>query len=206
MESMITDDPISVWIDELRNEDAAAARKLWHHYVERLIEAAQRRLHPATRSVYDEEDAVQSAFQSFYAGLIEGRFPDLQDRNDLWRLLLVITARKISGRHRADLRQCRDSRRKTAGSWFIDRTEGGVSSALVSREPTPEFAAEFADVCEMFMQSLGDSELQRVATLRMEGYTDGEIGERLGCSRSTVQRRLEIIRRSGLRLTESCGE
>jgi DNA-directed RNA polymerase specialized sigma24 family protein len=55
----------------------------------------------------------------------------------------------------------------------------------------------------MFMQSLGDPQLQLVATLRMEGYTDAEIGQRLGCSRSTVQRRLEIIRRSGLRLTES---
>jgi DNA-directed RNA polymerase specialized sigma24 family protein len=86
---------------------------------------------------------------------------------------------------------------------FIDTTQADASPALVSREPTPEFAAEFADVCEMFMQSLGDPQLQLVATLRMEGYTDAEIGQRLGCSRSTVQRRLEIIRRSGLRLTES---
>jgi DNA-directed RNA polymerase specialized sigma24 family protein len=37
-------------------------------------------------------------------------------------------------------------------------------------------------------------------TLRMEGYTDAEVADRLRCSRRTVQRRLEVVRRHWGRL------
>ena len=37
---------------------------------------------------------VQNAFHSFFRGVAAGRFPQLDDRDNLWRLLVVITARK----------------------------------------------------------------------------------------------------------------
>jgi ECF sigma factor len=36
----------------------------------------------------DEEDVVQNAFHSFFQGLARGRFPQLNDRDNLWRLLV----------------------------------------------------------------------------------------------------------------------
>ena len=43
----------------------------------------------------DEEDIVQNAFHSFFQGVANGRFlSQLDDRDNLWRLLVVITARK----------------------------------------------------------------------------------------------------------------
>jgi DNA-directed RNA polymerase specialized sigma24 family protein len=44
-----------------------------------------------------------------------------------------------------------------------------------------------------------------VVTLRLEGHTDGEIAVHLNCSRRTVQRRLEVIRRHWDRLELSSG-
>jgi DNA-directed RNA polymerase specialized sigma24 family protein len=44
------------------------------------------------------------------------------------------------------------------------------------------------------MEELGDSSLQRVATLKLEGYTNKEIAARLGCVTSTVERKLARIR------------
>jgi hypothetical protein len=90
---MSTDDPVSLWIDELRNADEAAARKLWNHFVAQLYELGRKKLRPETRRVYDEEDAAQSAFHSVCAGIGAGRFPDLRDRGSLWHLLVVVTAR-----------------------------------------------------------------------------------------------------------------
>ena len=48
----------------------------------------------APRRASDEEDVALSAFQSFYQGIARGRFPQLEDRDNLWRLLITITARK----------------------------------------------------------------------------------------------------------------
>ena len=164
----------------------------------RLHDAARTRLRPETRRVYDEEDAVQSAFNSFCAGIAVGQFPELGDRESLWQLLLVITARKVTHRHRFDHQLKRDVRRNLPELVFA-KSDGGTTQGHIDKipspEPTPEFAAEFVDVCELLMNSLEDPNLQKVATMRMEGYNDSEIAQKLDCSRSTVQRRLEVIRR-----------
>ena len=141
----MSDDPITVWIDQLREGDDSAARSLWNHFFLRLYELARHKLRNTTRRVYDEEDAAQSAFNSVCAGIMAGRFPDLQDRDSLWRLMLVITAQKVANRHRYDQQQRRDVRRNLSD--FIltnsDQDLDGGRVPLASREPTPEFAAEF---------------------------------------------------------------
>ncbi len=190
--------PITLWIEELRAADEDAATKLWNHFVRRLCESARRLLRPDTRPAYDEEDAALSAFNSLCGGIVNGRFPDLQDRDGLWKLLLVITERKVAHRVRHDQQQRRDVRRNLTQSIFSMSAEESartVIEVLPSREPTPEFAAEFAETCKLLFHSLGDAALQEVVTLRMEGCADSEIAAKLNCSRRTVQRRLEVIRR-----------
>lgn len=203
-----SDDPVTLWIDELRQADQAAARKLWHHFVARLYELGRKKLRPETRRVYDEEDAAQSAFHSVCAGIAAGRFPDLGSRENLWHLLVVITARKVAHRHRHDRQLSRDVQRNLSDSIFARYRHDSSSAEVdltVSREPTPEFAAEFVETCECLFESLDDPALKQVVTLRMEGYTDAEVADRLRCSRRTVQRRLEVVRRRWGRLELSSG-
>src|SRR5262249_9759250 len=78
--------------------DPDAAEALWRRYFARLVGLARARL-AATRRLgadADEEDAALSAFNSFCDGAARGRFPILGDRDDLWRLLVVLTSRKVS--------------------------------------------------------------------------------------------------------------
>jgi hypothetical protein len=42
-------DPVTLWIEKLRNADAAAARNLWNHFVARLYELGRKKLRPETR-------------------------------------------------------------------------------------------------------------------------------------------------------------
>jgi RNA polymerase sigma factor (sigma-70 family) len=195
---MASDDPVTIWIDELRTADEAAAQSLWRHFVARLYELGRKKLRQETRRVYDEEDAAQSAFHSVCAGIRAGRFPDLQDRDSLWRLLVVITARKVAHRQRYDRQERRDVRRNVSDYIFMpsdgESAVAGVDG-LQARQPTAEFAAEFVETCENLFASLQDPALKQVVTLRMEGHTDSEIAGKLNCSRRTVQRRLEVIRR-----------
>jgi DNA-directed RNA polymerase specialized sigma24 family protein len=136
-------------------------------------------------------------FRSVCLGFAGGRFPDLHDRESLWRLMLVITCQKISNRHRFDHQQRRDIRRTLTDSVFYtsDAAQMEHNSPLISTEPAPEFVAEFVETCENLFDKFDDPMLEKITTLRMEGFSDSEIATQLDCSRRTVQRRLEIIRR-----------
>jgi DNA-directed RNA polymerase specialized sigma24 family protein len=177
---------VSAWLDQLKDGDQQAAQKLWERYFRRLVGLARMRLRDAPCRAADEEDVALIAFASFCRGVEEGRFPQLQDRNELWRVLVVLTARKAERLRRHEGQQKRGG-----------LTVGGAGDALleeiVSREPTPDFAAEVADECRRLLASLNGN-LAAVARCKMEGYTNAEIADRLGCSPRTVERKLELIR------------
>ena len=189
---------VTRWIGGLKLGDQNAAQGLWERYFERLVKLARARLAHRTGADEDEEDAALSAFDSFCAGLALGRFPLLTDRNDLWRLLVVITARKVSAqvdRRRAWKRGGLRFRADAAVPAFDrDQQDADRLADLVGREPTPEFAAIVIEEFQSLLARLGDDQLRRIALERMEGYTTDEIAERLGCARRTVARRLELIR------------
>jgi DNA-directed RNA polymerase specialized sigma24 family protein len=191
---------VSQCLLDLQAGDPAAARFLWDRYFERLVRLARTRLRamPRRSAEADEEDVVLSAFDSFCAGTADGRFPDLAGRDDLWRLLVVITARKAA----AQLRW--QSRKKRGGDRVFDEADlmaaGRIEQAdlldqVVGTEPTPEFAAMVAEEYRNLLAALDDEGLRHVAVWRMEGYTTDEIAGRLDCARRTVARRLDLIRR-----------
>jgi hypothetical protein len=86
---------ITAWIDQLRAGDPAAAQPLWQGYFQRMVGLARQKLRGRLRTAMaGAEDVALSAFDSFCRGAEQGRFPQLADRDDLWRLLFVITERK----------------------------------------------------------------------------------------------------------------
>jgi hypothetical protein len=147
--------------------------------------------------VADEEDVVLSAFNSLFRGLAAGHFPRLADRDDLWALLVAITAAKAS-----DLRQCHKRRRrgggKVGGEPVLDAAfgdpEGGAGiNQVVGAEPTPEVAAQVAEEFERRLAVLPSDEVHRVAVWKMGGYTNAEIPAELGGAEATVARRPKLI-------------
>ena len=200
-----TENPVTEWLEDLRAADQTAATKLWRHFFEALQKKAIAKLDAHSRPAYDEEDAVLSAFNSFCIGLAAGRFPDLQDRSSLLALLLTITGRKVSQRHRYDRRQSRDIRR-TLNETIFERAErwgpGIDLQQMETCEPNPEFVVAFTDTCETFLSNFDDPKIRKIVTMRIEGYNDREIAKQLNCARSTVQRKLEIIRRKGQSLAK----
>ena len=192
---------VSHWLGELKAGDLAAAQPLWERYFGRLVRLARARLRVTRRpsADADEEDAALSAFDSFCAGAARGQFPRLDDRDDLWRLLMVITARKVLAQAKRQKRQKRGGGLVVAGADLPAEGASGDGAGLldqvVGREPTPEFAAMVAEEYRNRLESLGDEALRQVALWRMEGLTGDEIADRLGCARRTVARRLDLIRR-----------
>jgi DNA-directed RNA polymerase specialized sigma24 family protein len=190
---------VTRWIGVLKAGDPAAAQAVWERYFDRLVRLARKRLSGRVGGFEDEEDAALSAFDSFCAGLARGRFTELSDRDDLWKLLVVITARKAAApvdRRRALKRGGAWNRVDLGHGSSADGSQGGdgLLAELVAREPTPEFAAMVAEETGRLLGRLGDEQLRQIALDRMEGYTTEEIADRLGCARRTVARRLDLIR------------
>src|SRR6516225_7466478 len=107
---------VTHWIGRLRAGDQAAAQPLWQLYFRRLVGLARKRLQGTPRRAADEEDAALSAFDSVCRGIENLRFPQLVGRDDRWRLLVVITARKALDLARHETRQKRGGGKVQAGA------------------------------------------------------------------------------------------
>ena len=192
------DGSVTRWLDDLKGgEGADAVPPLWERYFEQLVRLARARLRAAPRGPADEEDVALSAFDSFCRGAAAGRFPRLDDRGDLWRLLVTITVRKATDYVRGESRQRRGGGR-VVGEAALDAAApeaGRWLDQVIGREPTPEFAAQVADECRRLLEGLPDDELRTIALLRMEGYSNEQIAERLGCGLRSVERKLDRIRK-----------
>ena len=99
------------WVERLRQGDNAAAQKLWEQFFQRLVALAQKRLASSRIVMADQEDVALSAFNSFCTGVENGRYPDLNDRENLWRLLATITRNKVHHLIRDQ------ARKKRGGDW-----------------------------------------------------------------------------------------
>jgi DNA-directed RNA polymerase specialized sigma24 family protein len=183
---MSAEGSVSNWIDRLKAGDRAATRQLWERYFQRLVSLARARLQGAPRRAADEEDVALSAFHSFCRAAEQGRFPRLLDRDNLWRLLVVLTTRKASHLVRHERQQ---KRRAPAADPDAPELE-----AILGSEPTPEFAAQLAEECRRLLDGLGSADLAQVALWKMEGYANEEIAAKLGCVPRTVERKLRLIR------------
>lgn len=190
------DDDITHWILGLAQGDARAAELLWQRYYEQLVQTARRRL-GSHRRVSDEEDIALSAMHSFCRGASEGRFPRLADREDVWKLLMTITARKAMAHRRREMRQKRGGGTVRGESVFahhdaLERNPG--INEILGDQPTPAFAALLTEEMERLLGVLDEPALREIALMKLEGYTNDEIAARLECARRTVERKLARIR------------
>ncbi|MBX9791217.1 MAG: helix-turn-helix domain-containing protein [Pirellulales bacterium] len=188
---------VTDWIARIKQGDQSAAQQLWKRYIEQLIAQVRYRVPGVAGRMADENDAVQSAFRSFFRRAQSGQFAALNDRRDLWQLLVVMAARKAKNMSRRERAKKRGGGRIRTAPRLADGESGsGDLQWLAAPTPSPEFAAIIAEEFERLLTLLADEPLRRLALLKFEGFGHEEIAERLGCSVRTVTRRLDLIRKS----------
>lgn len=174
-------------IGDLAQGDQDAAQWLVDRYYVQLAGLAKKKLSTMPPQVADDEGAVISAFRSFFSGVKAGQFPDLDSRDDLWKVLVTLTARKAVAQIRHHWR---------------GRGEGGNMRAaldvgeLESHQPTPEEAASFLDECQARIDALPDDRMREIVLLRLEGWDTEQIADRLQVHRRTIQRKLALAQQS----------
>ena len=192
---------VTVWLKHFKTSQGRdeAVSRLWGRYFTLLVLRARERLQLRAPAV-DGEDVALSAFDSFVRAAEAGRFPRLEDRNDLWQILLVLTARKAANVVRDE------GRLKKGGGAAILGLEGRESDAEgylpMAAEPDPAEAALLAEEVEQLLRILDNDVLRRVAVWAFEGYSNQEIAAKMGRSVATAERKLRRIRKIWSAYTE----
>lgn len=182
-------------INQLREGDSQAADEIWRKYFCRLIPVAKSKLRESRDKSIDEEDILISVFDRFFDAAKSERFAKLDDRDDLWTILLMLTERKVTDTYRRSSAQKRDRHRVVLES-EVPKIELDQLVELADAGPSPEFVAEFNEEFSRNYGRLNNETTRKVALLKLEGFSNNEISDQLSISTSTVERKLRVIRES----------
>jgi hypothetical protein len=151
---------ITGWVACLSANDEHAAQRLYQRYLLGLMTVAKARLRGARRGMADEEDLAHQALTAFFDRVRQGGFPQLADRHDVWQVLVMLTERRVADQLR------RGCRRKRGNG--IEQGESSIPlcgvcvcqarpiEQVVAQAPSAEAAAEFMELYQRLMDSLGN--------------------------------------------------
>lgn len=175
-------------IDQWRKGDQNAARQIVDGYLDRLVVLARRHLHQKLAARIDPEDIVQSVFRTFFSRVKDGQFV-FSEQDDLTKLLVRITLNKT-------LRQVAFHRAAKRNPGLEASNDDGPNdrlTGLFGAEPTPEATVAFIDQFEHLLNQLQPQERQ-ILELRLQGYANEEIAQKLGIYDRKIRRVIEHIR------------
>jgi len=200
-----TDSSVTQWLHALKEGDNESATQIWQRYFSGLATIAQKYLQASPKRMADEEDVVINAFQAFFNGVKHDTFRQLEDRHDLWQILVMLTSRTA-------IKQALRERRQKRGAGQV-QTESAIPgldsenpslniNSVQGAVPTPDFVVMMVQQCDVLMKHLPDDTLRDIALLRFEGFSNQEIADRLVVHERTVERKLNLIRRHWRRLLD----
>ena len=178
------------FIRRIRAGDDQAARELAERY-EPVIrcEVRLRLRDPRLYSRFDWTDICQSVMASFFVRAAAGQY-DLEQPDQLMRLLVVMTRHKLANqrrRHRAEMRDCR--RLSACDPAYLD----GPAAA-----PSPSRLVVGRELLAEVRRRLSEEE-RRLADLWAQGWEWAEIAARLGgtagARRKQLARAIERVER-----------
>jgi RNA polymerase sigma factor (sigma-70 family) len=188
---------VTQWITDIRDGESFAATEMWNRYYQRLVHLARKKLRNAPRRVADEEDVALNTFEGFCRSAEAGRFPKLDDRDDLWQVLVMLTARKAANQMKYYSRKKRGGglvRGESIFATFDSDEERRAIDEVAGTDPTPEFSSRIAIQLAEMLDQLGDEQLKTIAISKMKGYTNEELAGQMSVTTRTVERKLERIR------------
>jgi DNA-directed RNA polymerase specialized sigma24 family protein len=186
---MSSEYPLTYWIARLKEGDRdEATRRICEAYFSRVIGVARARLAGLPRLQNDAEDVAISVLDTFFRRAAAGRFPRLTDQNDLWSLLLTITCCKAARRVTRDR-----GAKVTVFSELAGANPQRSVEQVEAPDADPAEAAALAEGVSRLLGALTES-LRTVALLALDGYTNEEIGQRVGLSVGSIGRKLKLIR------------
>jgi hypothetical protein len=189
------------WLEGLKSSDdatfQAAAQALWDRLVHQIKAHAGKKLGGFPRRAFSETDVANSGFNSFCQGVLESRFPKLDNKDDLWKVLGTILARKARDRVRAETTEKRRDKDKgpTRGDSALtkpgDSASGGGFDGVEGPATRPDNGLEFEEMLSYLDRH--DPILRDMALLIALSMTNKEIANKLDMSLRSVERKRQLL-------------
>lgn len=172
------------FIQQIRAGDDQAAEELVRRYEPLIRREVRLRIEDERLNrAFDSMDVCQSVLASFFVRAATGEY-DLDEPQNLVRLLVTMARNKLASKARLEHRQRRDHRRVT-------ETDLDAMNELKDGQPSPSEILSRRELLERMRASLSDEERQ-IADLRGQGLAWEQVAERLGGSGNT--RRMQLTR------------
>jgi DNA-directed RNA polymerase specialized sigma24 family protein len=189
----VNSEEISVLLQRVKDgRDDAASAALWEQYFGRLLKVARHNMASLPKRASDEEDVALSAMNSFFRAAEEGRLSNLQNRDELWKILVTMVIRKANRTREKLLAQKRGGGDVRGESFFLNASD--ASSPGLAGVPDEELVTGLMRQCREMIDLLDDPLMKEIAVMIMEGCSIDEIAVAKGVSRSTIKRKKELIR------------
>jgi RNA polymerase sigma factor (sigma-70 family) len=183
---------VTMMLSKLKGGDDVAAQLIWDKFFARVRGLAKNKLGGVSKRAQDEEDVALSAINALYAGVKDGRFQKLENRDDLWQILCMITSRKAASAWR------KQNSRKEVGESIVSGGGFGENALGIEHIATCQPDNAYLDTLSATSQELLeglDDRLRKVAILKLKGFKNQEIADQIGRSIKSVERYLQTIRR-----------
>lgn len=181
---------VSHWLKELKTGDSLAVEAIWQRYYQKVVELAVRKMKINPDRSVDGEDIAQLAMHRFCQNATLGYYPNLDDREQLWDLLVVFTLNRI----RKHLRACNTLKRSGLNSQVFEFKR---TKALEDLQ-TPEAPTIMADMVSTWMNRLDledrTGQLKQIAIWSMDGISGSEIARILKKRKSLILQQIRLIR------------
>lgn len=183
---------VTVLLNQLKDGlDAEACQRIYERYVKQLEWVARGKMAGIKRTTGDEEDVALTVMGQFFLAVRNGRFPKLNDRHDLWQVLLVVLERRVVDLRRRPCREVGESAVSPAGSESLGAA--GIQG-FPAGGATPDDLALLREQLQCRLQQLPKEKWRRVAMGKLEQRTNAEIAKLMDCSVRQVERILVQIR------------
>lgn len=176
---------VTGFFKDLTAGDAAAMKPLSDHFFPRLIRLASRTLGDGPQRVAEADDAVQSAFITFWNRVDQGNLQGPLRRENVWGLLAVMTVCTARKQLRREMTKKRGGGELPLPLFEADVTPGQAFDTLSPQE----FDLHSEDLLLLLEEGL-----RPFAILRLMGHSNAEVAETMECTERTVERKLERIR------------
>ena len=189
--SDITD--FDAWMAAVRRGDSVSTTQLWEAYFERISRSVAGRLTSQGRRFEDQEDVAVSALRTFMRRASAGNFQDLDDADQLWKLLLTIAIRKANDYRKRSMAARRGGRDKILGQDGSgdDGLPAAIDMAAGDAAERPDAELRATEFFEIVMDKMPDDATRDVVLLHLQGADTPTIAAMQNCSERTVQRRMK---------------
>lgn len=173
---------ITNWLQRMRSGDQKAVERLWQYFSPDML----RRYAPQCRQlrITDEEDIVSVAFFNLTSAMIENKADQITNRKEFWRLLRIITKRKLKDSLRYEYSQ------KRGGNHTIVSLHDGAAVASLEQDVDTNQHVDDDTLIEMLKDvasRMSRPEFAEIIELKLQGKKNSEIARSLDISLRTTQ-------------------